>query len=159
MISQLTSAVVRAILVVIVISTPSLLLPALTPESVQVVTLIALFAGIFTFSEYASSYPVLVEFRDAPPFNRVRVICLFLTLFALSLAAGTHEGPHALSLIVNATGLVIAHAIDFPISPIGLLESFLQDDTTPRQLTMLRTMAAMFSPNVTFVELISMNSR
>lgn len=143
MFARLISAVVRAILVVIVISTPSLLLPASTPESVQVVALVAIFAAVFTFSEYASAYPVLIEFRDAPPFNRVRVVCIFLTLFSLSLAAGATEGPHSLSLIVNATGLVVAHAIDFPYSPIDLLGMFLEDDVTPHQLTMLRTMGGL----------------
>ncbi|MAN15294.1 MAG: hypothetical protein CL945_11630 [Dinoroseobacter sp.] len=143
MIAQLASAVVRAILVVIVISTPSLLLPGATPESAQVVALVALFCAFFTFSEYASTYPGLIEFRDAPPFNRVRAVSLFITLFALSIAATGAEAPQTLALIVNATGLVVAHAIDFPYSPINLLGTLLQDDISPAELTRLRTMGGL----------------
>lgn len=143
MIAQLSSAVVRAILVMIVISTPSLLLPAVSPDSTQVVMLVALFAAGFTFSEYASTYPGLIEFRDAPPFNRVRVIGVFVTLFLLSLVAGAPEASGTLTLIVNATGLVLAHALDFTYSPIWLLQVFLPDGATQSDLTMLRTMGGL----------------
>ncbi|WP_432676573.1 hypothetical protein [Nioella aestuarii] len=143
MIAQLSSAVVRAILVMIVISTPSLLLPAASPDGTQVVMLIALFAAGFTFTEYASTYPGLIEFRDAPPFNRVRIIGIFITLFLLSLVAGSPEGSGSLTLIVNATGLVLAHALDFTYSPIWLLQVFLPEGATQADLTMLRTMGGL----------------
>ena len=145
MIAQLSSAVVRAILVMIVISTPSLLLPAMSPDGNQVVMLVALFAAVFTFSEYASTYPGLIEFRDAPPFNRVRVIGIFITLFFLSLVAASPENSGTLTLIVNATGLVLAHALDFTYSPIWLLQVFLPEGATQADLTMLRTMGASAS--------------
>lgn len=143
MIAQLCSAVVRAILVMIVISTPSLLLPATSPDGTQVVMLVALFAAGFTFSEYAATYPGLIEFRDAPPFNRVRVIGIFVTLFLLSLVAGTPDRSGTLALIVNATGLVLAHALDFSYSPIWLLQVFLPEGATQADLTMLRTMGGL----------------
>ncbi|MGI3184713.1 hypothetical protein ACROHD_06510 [Nioella aestuarii] len=127
----------------IVISTPSLLLPAASPDGTQVVMLIALFAAGFTFTEYASTYPGLIEFRDAPPFNRVRIIGIFITLFLLSLVAGSPEGSGSLTLIVNATGLVLAHALDFTYSPIWLLQVFLPEGATQADLTMLRTMGGL----------------
>jgi len=142
-VAQLANAVVRAILVIVVICTPSLLLPAATPDSAQVVLLVALFAAVFTFSEYASRYPGLIEFRDAPPFNRVRVIGMFITLFFLSLVAGSPDGPETLSLVVNATGLVMAHALDFTYSPIWLLQVFLPENATQAELTMLRAMGGL----------------
>ncbi|RFU14200.1 hypothetical protein DZD18_03185 [Rhodobacteraceae bacterium W635] len=143
MIAQLANAVVRAILVLIVICTPSLLLPARSPDSATVVMLVALFAAAFTFSEYASRYPGLIEFRDAPPFNRVRVIGVFATLFLLSLVAGAPDAPQTLTLIVNATGLVLAHALDFSYSPIWLLQVFLPENASRTDLTMLRTMGGL----------------
>jgi hypothetical protein len=142
-IAQLSSAVVRAIFVIVVICTPALLIPAQSPDSTQVVMLVALFAAIFTFSEYASRYPGLIEFRDAPPFNRVRVIGIFVTLFFLSLVAGPSEGAGTLSLVINATGLVMAHALDFTYSPLWLLQVFLPDNATQADLTMLRTMGGL----------------
>lgn len=143
MVAQLSNAVVRAVLVIVVICTPSLLLPAASPDSAQVVLLVALFAALFTFSEYASRYPGLIEFRDAPPFNRVRIIGVFTTLFLLSLVAGAPDGPETLALIVNATGLVLAHALDFTYSPIWLLQVFLPENASAAELTMLRTMGGL----------------
>ena len=143
MIAQLANAVVRAILVFVVICTPSLLLPARSPDSATVVVLVALFAAVFTFSEYAARYPGLIEFRDAPPFNRVRVIGVFATLFLLSLVAGAPDAPETLALIVNTTGLVLAHALDFTYSPIWLLRVFLPEGATAAELTMLRAMGGL----------------
>jgi hypothetical protein len=76
--TQLVGAIARALIAVVVIATPSLLIPGTTPEGTQVVTLVALALGVFVGMEYAATYPGLVEFRDAPPFNRVRILTLFL---------------------------------------------------------------------------------
>ncbi|MDJ1018121.1 MAG: hypothetical protein QNJ35_16545, partial [Paracoccaceae bacterium] len=70
MISRLAGAFLRALCVVLLIATPSLILPGFNADTAQVVALVALFGASLTFFEYASSYPGLVEFRDAPPFNR-----------------------------------------------------------------------------------------
>lgn len=121
MYAQLLGAVVRAILVMIVISTPSLLIPGDNPETTQVVTLLAVFGAAFTLSEYASTYPGLIEFRDAPPFNRIRALSIFVTLFALSVLVSSSGHPTTLSIIIEATGLVLARALDFPYSPLNLL--------------------------------------
>jgi hypothetical protein len=75
--TQLVGAIARALIAVVVIATPSLLIPGTTPEGTQVVTLVALALGVFVGMEYAATYPGLVEFRDAPPFNRVRILTLF----------------------------------------------------------------------------------
>jgi hypothetical protein len=83
--TQLVGAIARALIAVVVIATPSLLIPGTTPEGTQVVTLVALALGVFVGMEYAATYPGLVEFRDAPPFNRVRILTLFAMLFLLSL--------------------------------------------------------------------------
>ena len=69
----------------ILIATPTVILSDLRLDSQQMVALVALFAGALTFVEYNSVYPGLVEFRDAPPFNRMRFLMLFATVFCLSL--------------------------------------------------------------------------
>ena len=75
---------VRALLIVVLIATPSLMLPGVPSDTTQIVALVALFAAALTFFEYASTYPGLVEFRDAPPFNRLRFLSLFVTVLILS---------------------------------------------------------------------------
>jgi hypothetical protein len=142
-ISQLAGAVVRAIVVLVVISTPSLLIPGTSLETTQIVTLIGLFAGIFTFSEYASTYPGLIEFRDAPPYNRVRVISLFVTLFLLSVVVSSADSASTMSLVVNATGLVIGKAMDFPFSPLSLFVAQLPPDTDIQLVLQLQIMAGL----------------
>ncbi|QBY01687.1 hypothetical protein E2K80_13925 [Rhodophyticola sp. CCM32] len=143
MIAQLSGAVVRAVVVLIVISTPSLLIPGTSPETTQIVTLIGLFAGAFVFSEYASTYPGLIEFRDAPPFNRVRVVSLFIALFALSVVVDTDSQVSTLSLVINATGLVISQALDFPFSPLNLFIAEISADAGARQIVDLQIMTGL----------------
>ena len=82
-VSQLTGAVVRAVLVMVLVATPSMLLVDITTDTKQMVALVAIFLGLLTFVEYNSAYPSLVEFRDAPPFNRIRFVALWLSVIAL----------------------------------------------------------------------------
>ena len=71
MIAQIIGALVRAFFVILLITTPALLLPGVSKDTTEIVTLVALFAAAFTLFEYGSSYPGLIEFRYAPPFNRM----------------------------------------------------------------------------------------
>ncbi|WJY23265.1 hypothetical protein QTA57_06505 [Fontisubflavum oceani] len=142
MISQLVGAVVRAILVLVVISTPSLLIPGTSEETTQIVTLIGLFAAVFTFSEYASTYPGLIEFRDAQPYNRVRMVSVFIALFALSVVVSAGD-VSTLSLVINATGFIIAEALDFPFSPLQVLMGQLPPDVDPRTAAEIEIMAGL----------------
>ncbi len=128
MVSQLIGAVVRAVVVFIVISTPSLLIPWTGAETIQVVMLLGVFAALFTISEYSSNYPALIEFRDAAPFNRIRVLVLFAMLFALSLVAVGDATGSTLALVLNAAGLIIGNALDFTGSPLRMLLQQVPED-------------------------------
>ena len=92
MITRLAGAAIRALFVIILIAAPSLILPGTTADVSQIVTLVALFAAALTFFEYASTYPGLVEFRDAPPFNRIRFGSLFLTVVLLGALGEGRRG-------------------------------------------------------------------
>ena len=48
MIARLAGALLRAFLVVLMISTPSLLLPGTTIDGAQIITLVAIFAAMLT---------------------------------------------------------------------------------------------------------------
>ena len=80
MFDRLPGAIARAFLMVMLVSTPALMLPNVSADATQIVVLVAIFAAALTLFEYASSYPGLVEFRDAPPFNRIRFASLFATV-------------------------------------------------------------------------------
>lgn len=106
---------------VILIATPSILVPGTSADTAQIVAFVSIFAAALTLFEYASSYPGLIEFRDAPPFNRIRFISLFLTVFLLSVMVRGETEPTTLTEIVSATGILIGQAIDFPYSPVRLI--------------------------------------
>ncbi len=143
MISRLTGALVRAILTVLLIAMPTLLLPVPSPDTAQMVMLIGLFAGGLVFMDYASSCPSLVEFRDAPPFNRVRFLSLFITVFLLTIIARGRTDPTTLTEFAAAVGALIGHTIDFPYSPVRLVLAMFPDGTDPRSIALIRVNAGM----------------
>ncbi|MEE9387210.1 MAG: hypothetical protein V3U96_01255 [Paracoccaceae bacterium] len=143
MISRLSGAVVRAIMVVLLVATPSLLLPGVSADGKQIVALVAIFGAAFTIFEYASSYPGMIEFRDAPPFNRIRFLSLFATVFLLSLIARGNYEPTTLTQFIQAIGGLVGYAIDFPYSPVRLVLLMLPENTSATHIDLVRTTAGM----------------
>ncbi|MGH1370008.1 MAG: hypothetical protein ACRBCL_15455 [Maritimibacter sp.] len=143
MVSRLIGAVLRAILMVMLIATPSLLLPGIHSDTAQIVALVAIFGAGLTLFEYGSVYPGLVEFREAPPFNRIRFLSLFFTVFVLSLVARNEVNPTTATQFVEAIGTLIGSAIDFPYSPVRLIVLMLPDTASAQDVIVLRTAAGM----------------
>lgn len=143
MISQLAGAFVRAVFVVLLIAMPTLLLPGQSSDTAQIVTLVALFSAILIMIEYASNYPSLIEFRDAPPFNRVRFLSLFITVFLLTIICRGRTDPTTLTQFLTTIGALIGHAIDFPYSPVRLVLSMFPDGTDRASLALVRTTAGL----------------
>jgi hypothetical protein len=129
--SQITGALVRAVLVMVLVATPSVLLPGTGQDGRQMVALVALFAGILTFVEYSATYPGLIEFRDAAPYNRTRYLMLFLMVFFLSVAARNDIAPSTTGALVAALAHVMGVALDFPYSPVRLVTLMLADGRSP----------------------------
>jgi hypothetical protein len=125
------------------VATPAILLQQTSADGVQIVVLVAIFAAALTFAEYASTYPGLVEFRDAPPFNRVRFLSLFLTLFFLSLILRGADGGSTSVLFVQAIGSVVGQAMDFEYSPVRLLVLSIGMQTGPERLALIQAAAGM----------------
>lgn len=136
-------AVLRAILMVMLVATPALVLPNVSADATQIVVLVAIFAAAFTIFEYASIYPGLVEFRDAPPFNRIRFFSLFATVFLLSVAVRGRTDHSTVTQFVEAIGTLIGQAIDFPYSPVRLIVLMLPEDASISDIVTLRTLAGM----------------
>ncbi len=140
---RILGAIVRAVLVVMLITTPSILLPNVSADGAQVVALVALFGAALTFFEYVSAYPGLVEFRDAPPFNRVRFGSLFLTVLLLTLIfRGTTE-PTIATDFVTSVGALIGYVLDFPYSPVRLMLLALPEGASLSEIEMMREAAGL----------------
>jgi hypothetical protein len=142
-ISRLSGAMFRAMLVVILITMPSLLMPSTSNDASQMVVLVAIFGAALTLFEYSSTYPGLVEFREAPPFNRIRYISLFATVFLLTLVARGAVQPTTATQFATAIGGLIAAAMDFPYSPVRLVVLMLPPGTSAAQIDMVRTGAGI----------------
>ena len=143
MISRLVGAAFRAFLVVLMIATPSLILPGTTTDVAQVVMLVAIFAAGLTFFEYASTYPGLVEFRDAPPFNRVRFGSLFVTIILLSFLTGGAITPTVFSDLIAIIGSSVGQVIDFPYSPVRLVVLMLPPEAPVEHVHLVRDSAGL----------------
>lgn len=143
MISQLTGALVRAVLVVILIATPSLLLPGSNADSNQIVALVALFSAVLILIEYMAKSPGLVEFRDAPPFNRIRFLSLFATVFFLTLICRGQQHATTATEFVDAVGHLIGGVMDFPFSPVRLMVNILPEGTPEASVALVRSAAGM----------------
>ena len=122
---------------------PYALLSDKTDDGTSIIALAAVFAALFTLVEYSVSSPSLVEFRDAPPFNRVRFSALFGTVLSLSVIFRGAEQPSAISSIFQGSGAQIGQAIDFPYSPVRLMLDLMPEGTDPVMLERMRDAAGL----------------
>lgn len=143
MIARITGAAARGILVALLLATPALLLPNIAKDSSQVVMLMAMLAGFLTFAEYNSKSPSIVEFRDAAPFNRLRFVALFTTVFMLSLITKGKTDPTAVTNALTSIGLIVGNAIDFPYSPVRLVVLMLPNTSENDVVSAVRTSAGL----------------
>lgn len=151
MFTRLVGASLRAIMIVIVILTPSLLSGS-NSEGAQTVTLVALAFAMITAVEYGAKFPGLIEFRDAPPFNRIRIVALFLILFGLSIIIAGRSDGSTLTIVISALGFLVGRALDFPFSPLRLVLEHLPQGIDPTIAFRIQAMAGL-SVLVTLVSL------
>jgi len=142
-IERIVGAAARGVLVALLLATPALLLPNIAAESSQVVLLMAMLAGFLTFAEYNAKSPSIVEFRDAAPFNRLRFIALFASIFLLSLITKGKTDPTAVTNALTSIGLIIGNAIDFPFSPVRLVVLMLPDTADAGVVSAVRISAGL----------------
>lgn len=136
-------AVLRALLVATLIILPAVLVPATTPESAQIVILLAIFAGGVILAEYASAYPGLIEFRFAAPYNRTRFMVLALSTILVALLLRHSSGPGSVTALVHQLAVSCAPLFDFAFSPVRLLLRALPDGLEPEHLAMVQQGASL----------------
>jgi hypothetical protein len=142
-IERIVGAAARGVLVALLLATPALLLPNIAADSSQVVLLMAMLAGFLTFAEYNAKSPSIVEFRDAAPFNRLRFIALFASIFLLSLITKGKTDPTAVTNALTSIGLIIGNAIDFSFSPVRLVVLMLPDTADADVVSAVRISAGL----------------
>ncbi|MEM9579253.1 MAG: hypothetical protein AAF891_01090 [Pseudomonadota bacterium] len=143
MATRLIGAGMRAFLVWLLITTPSLLLSGPAGEESPMIVLIAIIAAFFTFTEYYSNYPSIIEFRFAAPFNRLRFLMIFAMIISLSLVCKGKADPTELTMIVKHWGDMIGETFDQPFSPVRLVILMLHDQAHPELVASVRTAAGL----------------
>ncbi|GGE55078.1 hypothetical protein [Actibacterium pelagium] len=140
---RIFGALLRAAVVVLMVALPTLLLPQTSTEAAQVIALVAIFAAALTFTEYNATYPGIIEFRDAPPFNRIRFLSMMVTVTLLSLIFRNLTDPTPLTQLVAIVGDVIGRVIDIPYSPVHLVVGLLPEDSSEGGRILLRAAAGI----------------
>lgn len=121
MVSRILGALLRALLVGMLFAWPVFVVPNIASSSGVVVATVSLGMFIWTFAEYASTAPSLIEFRNAPPFNRIRFGALLATVVCLSLIQAYVVDPTATNRLAYNIGAIIGYSIEFPASPVRLM--------------------------------------
>jgi hypothetical protein len=133
----------RGILVAMLVATPSLLLPGVTDTAIEMGAFVALLAAMLTFVEYNTHFPSFVEFRDAPPLNRIRFVALFSTVVILSLVSKNSFEPSTLTTVLSRLGAIIGGGLDFPYSPVRLVVLMLPPGAPAQVVDTLRISAGI----------------
>jgi len=140
-IAQLINALVRAILAAVLVALPALALPSASQDGTQIVVLIALVIALLVFLEYNSAYPSFVEFRYAPPINRLRFGAAFLTIAVLCAVCADTTATGTLAEIAASFAGLSADVLDVPFSPVRLMVMMLPPDAPPDLVATLRDAA------------------
>ncbi|MDT8328739.1 MAG: hypothetical protein RQ750_15375 [Roseovarius sp.] len=139
MFSQIPGALARAILIAMMVATPSLLVPYTGPDTAQIVIVLSILAAFMTFIEYYGKYPSIIEFRFAPPFNRLKFFALSAILIVLSLICRATTDPTGWTVLLSNMGTALGEAVDFPYSPVRMVVLMMPADADQALIDLVRT--------------------
>ena len=119
------------------------MLPSVSADSSQITILVALLAAFLTFVEYNSTLPSIVEFRDAPPLNRLRFLSVAVTVLMMAGILRNQTDPSLVTNTLAAIGTIVGNALDMPYSPVRLAVLMLPDSIPNQTVNALRTAAGL----------------
>lgn len=105
---------------------PSLLVPTVGVNTHLITFIIGLSLAAFVFTEYMAKSPGILEFRDAPPYNRLRFLLLFGSLILAAVAYRAPWDGTPLVRLVYALGLMVGKGLDLPFSPMRLAQELIE---------------------------------
>ena len=149
------------------VATPSLLVPSTGPDTAQIVIVLSILVGFMTFIEYYGKYPSIIEFRFAPPFNRLKFFALSTILIVLSLICRGTTDPTGWTVLLTNMGTALGEAVDFPFSPVRMVVLMMPADADKALIDLVRTASGisytvslvMVSIFLTLVRLLGWPSR
>ena len=153
--SLVPGALARAILIAMLVATPSLVVPSTGADTAQIVIVLSILAGFMTFIEYYGKYPSIIEFRFAPPFNRAKFFALTIILVSLAMIVRGTTHPTEATEWLTHLGRGLGEAIDFPYSPVRLVVLMMPADADAALIDMVR-IASGISYTVSLVMILSL---
>ncbi len=141
--ARITGAAFRGILVAMLFAMPTLILPASATQSPEIILFLALLGCALAFSEYASHFPSFVEFRNAPPINRMRFAAAAATVGALSLLAAHPVAPTGLTALVQQLGSWLGGHLSFAYSPVQMTVLIMPPQMPEAVVLMVRDAAGL----------------
>lgn len=107
------------------------------------IVLLSIMAAAITFSEYNAEFPSFMEFRYAPPVNRLRFIGLAAMFLLLTLVIKDSYDPSYLTGVIAEYGFALGLMMDFPYSPVRLVIQMLPVDASVQLIEAVRTVAGI----------------
>ena len=133
----------RGLLVALMIATPALMLPGVSADTTQIILLVALLAAFLVFIEYNSNFPSIIEFRNAPPLNRLRFCGAFVTVFLLTVICSGLTQPTLMTGATTSVARLVGQVLDFPFSPVRLVVLALPPELPEASLRIVRAAAGL----------------
>ncbi|MEQ8918920.1 MAG: hypothetical protein RID11_19615 [Roseovarius sp.] len=118
-------------------------MPSTPPDTAQIVIVLSFIAGFMTFIEYYGEYPSIIEFRFAPPFNRIKFFSLALILITLSLILRGQNDATVWTILITHFAQGLGQAVDFPYSPVRLVVLMMPADADADLIEMVRMAAGV----------------
>lgn len=153
MAKRLLGAFLRGLLVLMVLALPAFLLPNASQAAQEISLIIGGIAGAFTMFEYASSHPGLVDFRFAPPYNRIRFVTFTVQVLCLIFLCRAVSGADSFadSLLSYADQAVALTNV--PLSPVRVAVAMIGDGET-EAFNLLLSRAAAVSFVISFTSFL-----
>lgn len=129
--SRAPGAFWRAALVAMMVLLPELLLGRGPGGAPQILATLALLAALFTLVEYAACAPSVIEFRDARPYNRLRVCGLLAAILVACAMLRPDWSDTAWAQPFRWLGEEWAELLALPWSPVHLLLDTLPQGADP----------------------------
>lgn len=142
MVRRFFGALFRGICAGLVLLIPSLVLVHVPSDATYFVLISCLLLAFIVFSEYNNTYPSILEFRDAPPFNRIRFLHGILSVYGVALIFQD-------IIFGDASGAVTGFAeylgwvLDFTGSPVDMLMMSVPYDLPDSVLRSMRAAGAL----------------
>lgn len=142
MVRRFLGALFRGVCAGLVLLIPSLMLVHVPTDATYFVLISCILFAFIVFSEYNNTYPSILEFRDAPPFNRIRFLHGIMSVYGAALIFqeiifGGEPGA------ITRFAIYLGWVLDFTGSPVDMLMMSVPQDLPETVLQSMRAAGAL----------------